>query len=223
MNPSRVVLLCTALLFPCRSFATTAYINDEITVMVRSGETTQHQIIKTVKSGEAVEVLENHEDTGYSRVRLKDGTEGWLITRYLSPTPAARDLLKQAQQQLAQFKQENSQLKQQLNGVETERRNLGSDSERLKSDNQKLTQELADLRNLSSNVVGLNEQNQKLKADVITLQTKVQAIEQEKHLLQDRRTRDWFIIGFGVAFFGLLVGLLIPKIHWRRKSKWSEL
>lgn len=223
MKPSHVALFCSTFFLSAPGFAATAYIHDEITVMVRSGDTTQHQILKTIKTGAAVEVLENREASGYSRVRLQDGTEGWVIARYLSPTPAARDLLKQAQQQLTQLKQENTQLKQQLSSAEGDRRNLGSDSDRLKGDNQKLTQELTDLRNLSSNVIALEEYNQKLKTDMITLETKMQTLEQENHLLQDRRTRNWFIIGFGVAFFGLLVGLLIPRIRWRRKSNWSEL
>lgn len=223
MKPSHVALLGSTLFLPQIGFAATAYVQDEITVMVRSGDTLQHQIIKTIKSGAAVDVLENREPSGYSRVRLQDGTEGWVITRYLSPTPAARDLLKQAQQQLTQLKQENTQLKQQLNSVEGDRRNLDSDSNQLKADNQKLNQDLAALRNLSGNAIALEENNQKMKSNLIALETKMQTLEQENHLLQDRRTRNWFIIGFGVAFFGLLVGLLTPMIRWRRKSNWSEL
>jgi SH3 domain protein len=223
VKPSHVALFWSTLFLPHLGFAATAYVQDEITVMVRSGDTLQHQIIKTIKSGAAVDVLENREPSGYSRVRLQDGTEGWVITRYLSPTPAARDLLKQAQQQLTQLKQENTQLKQQLSSVEGDRRNLDSDSNQLKIDNQKLNQDLAALRNLSGNAIALEESNQKMKSGMIALETKMQTLEQENSLLQDRRTRNWFIIGFGVAFFGLLVGLLIPRIRWRRKSNWSEL
>ncbi|MBI3773028.1 MAG: TIGR04211 family SH3 domain-containing protein [Gammaproteobacteria bacterium] len=223
MKPRHVALFSSLLFLSPLGLTAPAYVQDEITVMVRSGDTLQHQIIKTIKSGAAVEVLENREASGYSRVRLQDGTEGWVITRYLSPTPAARELLKQAQQQIAQLKQENTQLKQQLSSAEGDRRSLGSDSDRLKDDNQKLNLELTNLRNLSSNVIALEENNQKMKADMMTLETKMQTLEQENHLLQDRRTRNWFIIGFGVAFLGLLVGLLIPRIRWRRKSSWSEL
>jgi SH3 domain protein len=46
-------------------------------------------------------------------------------------------------------------------------------------------------------------------------------VQQENENLRDRTARDWFIVGAGVVLVGIIIGLIIPKIRFRKKkSNW---
>jgi hypothetical protein len=49
-----------------------------------------------------VELLEDDSASGYSRVKVAPGREGWVLTRYLSTEPAARERLVGVQAELAE-------------------------------------------------------------------------------------------------------------------------
>jgi SH3 domain protein len=49
----------------------------------------------------------------------------------------------------------------------------------------------------------------------------MQTLQQENAGLKDRTARDWFMVGAGVVLLGILAGLFIPRIRWRRKSSWD--
>lgn len=170
----------------------TAYVTDNLTITLRSGESIGHQVIRGLKSGTRLTITERNEDTGYSRVTLEDGTQGWVLTRLLSNTPGA-------QQQLLETRSA------------------------LKKANEKLTQELNQLQAISGNALTLNEENQTLKTNQMRLETEIEALKQQNASLEDSTTRNWFITGTGVMLLGLLIGLIIPGLRWRKKTSWSEL
>ena len=53
-----------------------------------------------------------------------------------------------------------------------------------------------------------------------SLEKELQLIQQENQSLKDRSQREWFIAGAGVLLGGMLLGLIIPKLRWRKKSGW---
>ena len=82
--------------------AQTRYVTDRTIVEIRRGPSTEYLILRNLEAGERVEVLEQNEDAGYSRVRVADqGTEGWILTRFLTAEPIARERLAVAERGLA--------------------------------------------------------------------------------------------------------------------------
>ena len=74
--------------------AQTRYVTDRTLVELRRGPSIEYLILRNLEAGMAVQVLEQDSDSGYSRVRVQDqGTEGWILTRFLQPEPIARDRL----------------------------------------------------------------------------------------------------------------------------------
>lgn len=67
------------------------YISDEIAVTLRKGEGISAQVAALVKTGTRVELLEEGSESGYSRVRIAPGREGWVLAKYLSVEPPARE------------------------------------------------------------------------------------------------------------------------------------
>ncbi len=72
---------------------TTRYISDETAVTLRQDKGMAAEVVALIKSGARVELIESDEASGYSRVRVGPGREGWVLTRYLTDQPAAREKL----------------------------------------------------------------------------------------------------------------------------------
>ncbi len=84
----RIALLILCLASSASTFATTAYVGDNLRVGVRNKPGTQTPPITVINSGEKLDVLEN--DGKYSRIKTSKGAEGWVRNTYLSKTPPAK-------------------------------------------------------------------------------------------------------------------------------------
>jgi SH3 domain protein len=199
------------------------YVTDRLEITLRSGQTNQHRIVKMLTSGTEVRVLEKDDEAGYTRVRIPDGTEGWVLTRYLVPQPVARDQLAAADAAVAKLTAELEQARGQLSTVSTSQKSLEQNHQSLESQNRKLQQELNQIRQTAANALNLDSENQEIKKQLVTLEREYQVLQQQTESLKDRSRRDWFMAGAGVVILGMILGLLIPKIRWKRRSSWDSL
>lgn len=220
MHVKRLPLLIAGLLLPLLLVAgETWYVSDKLIITLRSGQGNQYQIIKTLPTGTPLEVLEET-DTGYTRVRTPDGMEGWVRTQYLSPEPVAALKLERAQKQLARLQEQNRKLKQELAALRKHNAELEAERNRLLAGNQKAEAELKRLNEVAARPVLLDKQNRELKQQNVTLEKELRVLQQENQHLKDRSQREWFIAGALVLFGGLLIGLIVPRIRWRKQSSW---
>ncbi len=199
--------------------AETRYVTDHLIITLRSGQGSQYQIIKTLPSGTPLEVLETTE-SGYSHVRTPDGTEGWVLSRYLTDEPIARDQLEKARKQLERYRASNRKLKQQVTELRQKTSELEAERDRLSRENKQLAAELERLKAVAAKPILLEKQNQELKQQNVSLEKELQLLQQENQVLQNSSQRDWFIAGAGVLLGGMLLGLILPRLRWRRKSSW---
>ncbi len=202
-----LTLLCVAAM---ATAGTTKYVTDELSIPIRSGKTLQHKILRMVPSGTPVQVLEESDD-GYSRVREGDGVEGWALTRYLMDQPSARDRLATADQQLTAMKDENAKLREQNQALGATQQSLAE-----------CGKELDGIRHTASRSLQLDEENDHLKQDVAEAKEQLKQVMAENASLRDESRRNWFVAGASVALGGLLLGLILPRIPWRRKRRWDQ-
>lgn len=218
------LLIIACLLLPALAGAQQVrYITDELSVTMRTGQSTQHSIKRMLQSGTAVDVMENDRDSGYSRVRTRDGAEGWVLTRYLMSEPAARERIAAQADRLAALDEENRQLKQELAALTQERDTVTGARGQLEDENARLSQELASIKRAAADVLSIDAENQQLKGRVASLERELLTLQEQNTALSDRTARDWFMVGAGVVLLGILIGLIIPKIRWRRKQRWDVL
>jgi SH3 domain protein len=216
----KIPFFLVALLLPILVEAqTTQYVSDHLVITMRSGQGSQYQILKTLPSGTRLEVLETS-DTGYTRVRNAEGIEGWVLSRYLSPEPIAREKLAVAQGQLQRLKEKNNELKQELASLQKNHRELEAERTALASKTETANAELERLNQVAAQPILLDKQNRQLKQQNVSLEKELQLSQQENQSLKDRSQREWFIAGAGVLLGGMLLGLIIPKLRWRKKSSW---
>ena len=226
MNKLRFIapVFFTALVSLCGAAAAeTRYVSDDLEVTLRTGQSTSHQIVRMVKSGIAVEVLETDANTGYSKVRTPSGSEGWVLSRYLMTAPSARQQLSELQRRLAELEIENKQLKEQSGALKQQSQSADQHQKSLEDSKRQLEQELADIRKTAGSALALESDNKRLKEQYLALQSELQTVQQENLTLKDRSEREWFVRGAGVVIIGILIGLIVPRLKFRRKSSWDSL
>ena len=75
----------------------------------------------------------------------------------------------------------------------------------------------------ASNVLQVDQQNQRLNTRVDSLQSEVDRLSMENDDLSSKRTLEWFVVGASVLFVGVLLGLILPRLRMRRRSGWGDL
>jgi SH3 domain protein len=205
------------------AFAETLYVSDRLEIQMRTGKGTQFRILRMLPSGTPLEILEVDQENGYARVRAPGGVEGWVLNRYLMKGQAARDRLADAEKQLAQLELENRKLKTSFGELKEEKGSSEQERNELDKKNRKIAQELEEIRRTASSALAIDSENKDLKSKIVAYERQLQTLQQENEGLKDRTARDWFMVGAGVVILGMIIGLIIPRIRWRKKSSWDTL
>jgi SH3 domain protein len=215
--------LLLLLLWPSFGYPDTVrYVSDKLEITLRSGKSIKHNILRMLPSGTRVAVLETDPD-GYSRVRTASGVEGWLLTRFLSSTPSATERIAQAEQRVAALQIENHQLKAQISLLTQQKNDLDKQRQHAVEETRRSSQRLTSIRETAANALTIEAENRALKEQVLNTERDLQSVQQENAKLRDRTARDWFLVGAGVLLLGTLIGVLVPHLHWRRRSGWDTL
>jgi len=216
-------LIAAVLCMPFFAYAqTTRYVSDELEITMRNGQGVKFGIRKMLESGTRLDVLET-DPAGYSKVRTSEGVEGWVLTRYLSNSPSARDQLEASQQRVANLELEMSKFKEEISTLSNQNSNVDTQNLTLKEKSQRLSKELDDLRRTASNAVALENENRLLKEKLQQIDHENQSLVIENNALKDNSTRSWFLIGAAVLFSGIILGLILPRLRIRKKDSWGSL
>lgn len=92
--------------------AETQYVIEQLVVNVNSAPDASGERVATIKSGDAVEVLESQGDQ--MRVHLANGTEGWVRKSYLSAEEPLRVRLNERTAEIEKLKQDVARLQAEL-------------------------------------------------------------------------------------------------------------
>ena len=202
--------------------ATQKYITDEFEVTMRSGTSTANDILRLLKSGEAVSVLEEDSDTQYSFVELEDGKKGYILNRYLVSTRSSSYRLEQLQIKATEQQDANAILQVEIKNLQTDLVKEQSDSSSAKAALLATENELTRVKNASQNTLSIVDENDELKSIVDNLVKNNANLNQKNTTLKDSSNMDWFIRGAGVSLAAFVLGILITRIRWRKKESWGS-
>ena len=202
--------------------AETQYITDVFEVTMRTGPSTSNGIVRLLKSGEPVNVIEYDDLTKYSLVETAENKQGYVLARYLVAQPSAKERL---QNMTSEFDQQTTQ----LNQLSFEVDNLKSRLTQSESDNEALKQallasenELSTIRDAAENTLNIVEQNRQLEAVVTELRRDKNKLTAENEVLSSSVEMEWFIRGAAVFLLAFLVGIAVTRIRWRKKESWGS-
>ena len=218
----RFSVLCAVSFVSITAFGESVWVSDQFEVMLRTGPSTSNAIQLMVDSGTELEFLEEDAANGYSRVMTSGGTEGWVLSRYLMAEPAARDQLAALTQQLTSANAEGTSMGSQLDTIRGEYEAAKSRISALEQDKKDMQAEIDQIRRTAANVLAIDNQNMNLQQQLTDAEITVSILEQENDDLSSQRTRNWFITGALVLFGGVLLGLLLPRMKWQRRSRYDS-
>lgn len=200
------------------AFAETVYVDDTLYAPIRSGEGTQFRILHSgVRSGTPLELIARSE-SGYSRVRTPDGIEGWMISRYLTDNPIARDRLETANRQLGQARESVSTLRSQLEAVTEERDSLRNSENNLEARAGRLSQELQEIKTVAADSLNLNRRNEELRNENQKQRNELEVLTAEKERLEANKDSDFMLLGAGLVLLGIILALIVPTLKPTRKT-----
>ena len=192
------------------------YITDQVEIPIRSESTTQgDNLIRTLPSGTKLSILQATED-GWTQVQYED-TTGWIISRYLSNSPPAR-------QELERISVENSTNKLMVSKLQGEKEQLENELLSLKDENTQLAvqsskakAEKEHVEQIYQDALKLEHANEQLMQESLQLKTELQLASNNSQIEQDTSSRNWFIVGALVLFFGMIIGFILPNLMKRKR------
>jgi SH3 domain protein len=196
--------------------AETAYITDVIRVSVRSGPSNDQKFVAGLESGQMVNIVKAGEE--WTLVRMPNGTEGYLQSRFLTSQPPTK-------LRFDQLQEKNKNLTGQVAGLMEENQRLKADSEKLSTTIAAERQQIASLKGEfeafkkeAAHVTELQAKYDASKAELAEKQDEIIRLENQSQELLNPKNIYWFLAGAGVLLAGFLIGFSI-----KRKRRWSSL
>ena len=216
------VWLSSMALLASDAIAATRYVSDNLTIYMRRGAGTDFKIESSLRSGAKLDLLS--EESGWAKVKLSNGKEGYVLTRQLQLEPIARDRFQAAEENSAKAQSQAQQAKSAANVLTEERDSLLRERGSLERQNAALSQQLTELQQTASSSVEIQQQNEALAAQVSDLEVQRDALTLKADALHDKTRKQWFLVGGGVLLLGMILGLLLPHLPSRRRTdSWSSL
>jgi SH3 domain protein len=198
------------------------YITDQFEVTMRSGTSTTNEILMILKSGEEVMLLEQDPVTQYSLVKTASGKQGYVLSRFLVDIPSARQRLTALLQSTAAMKQENISLQAKISNLEADLENQLAENDHLKTTLLTTDEELDRVSIAAENTLDIVDKNMSMESTITELKVQQTLLVDENSELKDSTKIDWFMRGAAVALVAFLIGILVTRIRWKKKSSWGD-
>ena len=200
--------ICLVICSVCAQ-AKSMYIIDSKKIPVRAGKGTAYKILTMIESSQQVELLQK--DNQWSLVRLEDGKEGWVYSRYLINNPTSK------------IKLEDLSLKHKNLITQTE--SLKTDYEQLKLANKRLKSTLAASKKLldtqlrdydaliadSSGFLSLKSKYERVSSELNEQTRKVKNLEDQMSNFQRSYYLSWALSVIGILLVGFIIGYIVKR------------
>jgi SH3 domain protein len=216
MNPIGLTVILGFLVFSHTARAETKYVVEHIQVNARTGSSVEHNIVSMLESGQKVQLLEVDKD--WSRVKLADGKEGWILSRFLTSSEPRKLSLERLQKKYDELDDQVNALLEENNFLKEQNRIFKSEGASHKEALEEMTRNHQELNQDPSQLMELKASQQEAELKLQELTSKAENLEREIYDTRNQQNIQWFLAGSGVLFLGFLIGLIS-----RRKSRRSSL
>ncbi len=214
-----LVFLCTPI--PLLAVET-RYVTDEFEITMRSGTNTTNSIVRMLRSGQALTLLEEDNVSKYSLVETEGGKQGYVLTRFLLEEPAARQTLMELEER---FGQQRQLLDEQTTEMASLKQKLGqkqNDTGILKSALKTTEQELEKIRATARDSLNIQSHNEQLQTMVDQLRVEKKQLTGTNSELSDSTRLDWFVRGGAVSLIAFIFGIVVTRVRWKRHDSWGS-
>ena len=191
------------------------YITDQLDLPIRSDKNFGNNIIRLLPSGTELSLLQSTED-GWAQIQFDD-TIGWIKSFYLSSDPSAREKLKKLTRTnnankllITKLTSEKEELEKQLLSIKKENSDLVVQRSKSQAEKEHIEQ-------IYQDALKLEHENEKLIQEKLQLKAELQLAENNTQIQKDTSSRNWFIVGAIVLFFGMMIGFIVPNLLNKRR------
>lgn len=202
--------------------AQTRYVTDDFEIMLRTGPSIQNKIVRTLRSGDRIEVLREDAGNGHSQVQTSNGEIGYLLTRFITTSRSAASRVEALNRQLEELSSEPGELRTLLANSQDENEELREENSSLSRQLKSSTAELARITEAAGNAVFLASENEKLDAEVQQLLLQLDDIRIQNETLKDQANRVDNLITAGILLLGLFLGWILSISGRRRRNSWGS-
>jgi SH3 domain protein len=196
--------------------AETVYVTENFEITMRTGPGVDRKIISLIQSGNGLQVLEKEKD--WSRVKTRNGKEGWVLNRYLTPNEPCEMVLGRVKQEYAAMGVKYEQMKTQLDDLRQSKKTTDTDLSQSRQERDQLSAAYESLKKESSEFLQLKEKHKQVVAELEAEKTKSAKLDEENMQMKRSRIIQWVLTGGGIMLIGFFIGIFSSS---RRKSRSS--
>ena len=196
-----VLLLC---LFSAFVYGETMYVSDTLKLTLRTGPSIENKIIAVIESGQEMEVIKFGDE--WSQVRLPNGKEGWVLSRYLTSDETNGIKLQRLETKHKNLMIQAAELLEENNGLKTENTRLSSELEAKQKQLEKIQTDYEALKNEATEFLTLKANYNRAASQLAEQTAKAKKLEEQVSSLAMNTYIKWFLAGSGVLIVGFLIG-----------------
>jgi SH3 domain protein len=197
--------------------AETMYVYDIIKITVRTRPGVNNKIVAMIKSGERVELLKPEEpEKDWSLVRITNGKEGWVLSRFLTPKEPDGLVLDRLEKEYNLLKNQAVSMIEENKVYKKENEKLNSELKTNKEISKKIKSSYETLKKESAEFLELKSNYEKTSSKLIEHTKKAKKLEEELTKLLLHQNIKWFLSGAGVLLLGFVIGFSTKR--QRRRS-----
>jgi SH3 domain protein len=202
--------------------AETVYVADDQNLSLRNAASINAKVLKSLPTGTPLTLIDKQTKSEFIHVRLIDGTEGYIKSRYTKKQAPALDPKDTSSKNIALLQSENTALRTELNALKDSLTPGSSLEKSLATERDQLARELNELKKTAASSFQLKTERDELQERVVNVERDLQQFKLENQALKDTTNQDWFLYGGALSLVGVLLGFILPKLSWRRKSNWDS-
>lgn len=204
-----ILILMGVLFTAFTSAAETQYVTNNLVITLRTGPGSDRKIIAQPRSGTPLEIINPGDD--YTEVKTPGGTQGWVLTRYLTPRVPAAIVLAGLKKEHARVVEKYETLKQQANQLDTTSKGLSGDLTATQSALEKLTAEHETLKRESQEFLKLKAKYQKSVKEATEVRARADKVDKELQQLYSSELNTGLLYGGGLIVLGFIVGFIVKR------------
>ncbi len=190
--------------FSAVGFAETRYVTDLLKLPLRTGASTEYKILALIESGQRLEIVEPGDS--WSRVRLTNGKEGYVLNRYLVAQPTSAVRLEQLQSKYTALRQQATTLIEENSRFKEENKTFSSSLAGNEKALKKLDRDYKELKADSAEFLNLKKKYKEVSTQLAEQTKRATALDKELSGLEMNQYIKWFLAGSGVLLVGFIIG-----------------
>lgn len=199
-----IVGICLFLLSTAVLAETKYYINDSMKITLRTGPAIDRKIIALLSVGQEVEILKAENE--WTLIRLLDGKEGWVISRFLTDQTPDSIQLEALKKNHSTLQTKAASLMEENKAIKAENKKLGIDLTTNETKQMDLSKSYETLKRESKQFLDLQAKYKESTSKLAAQTQKAEKYEDELTKLLWNKNIKWFLSGAGVLILGFIIG-----------------